>query len=43
MIVDRTLVDKETTVLEIGPGLGALTLPLARAAGRVIAVEKTGE
>ena len=40
MIVDRTFVDKETTVLEIGPGLGALTLPLARAAGRVVAVEK---
>jgi 16S rRNA (adenine1518-N6/adenine1519-N6)-dimethyltransferase len=27
------------TVLEIGPGLGTLTEPLARAAGRVIAVE----
>ena len=27
-------------VLEIGPGLGALTLPLARTVGRVVAVEK---
>ncbi|WP_020589147.1 16S rRNA (adenine(1518)-N(6)/adenine(1519)-N(6))-dimethyltransferase RsmA [Desulfobacter curvatus] len=40
MIVDRTGVDKETTVLEIGPGLGAITLPLARACKRVVAVEK---
>lgn len=40
MIVDRTEVDKETTVLEIGPGLGAITLPLARACKHVVAVEK---
>lgn len=40
MIVDRTGVDKETTVLEIGPGLGAITLPLARASKQVVAVEK---
>ena len=40
MIVDRTGVSAETQVLEIGPGLGALTLPLSRAAGRVTAVEK---
>lgn len=40
MIVDRTAVDKDTTVLEIGPGLGALTLPLARACKQVVAVEK---
>lgn len=31
---------KKDTVLEIGPGNGALTRPLAAAAGRVIAVEK---
>lgn len=40
VIVDRTGVDKETTVLEIGPGLGAITLPLARACKQVVAVEK---
>ena len=40
MIVDRTGIDKETTVLEIGPGLGALTVPLARACRQVTAVEK---
>jgi len=40
MIVDRTCVDKETTVLEIGPGLGAITLPLARACRQLTAVEK---
>ncbi len=31
------------TVLEIGPGLGALTIPLARACARVVAVEKDPE
>lgn len=40
MIVDRTGVNKETTVLEIGPGLGAITLPLAKACKQVVAVEK---
>ncbi|NDY72740.1 ribosomal RNA small subunit methyltransferase A [Desulfobacter hydrogenophilus] len=40
MIVDRTGVDKEMIVLEIGPGLGAITLPLARACKQVVAVEK---
>lgn len=40
MIVDRIGVDKETTVLEIGPGLGAITLPLAKACKQVVAVEK---
>ncbi|MCP3943580.1 MAG: ribosomal RNA small subunit methyltransferase A [Desulfobacteraceae bacterium] len=38
-IVDRTGISGDTIVLEIGPGLGALTIPLARKAGRVIAVE----
>ena len=38
-IVDAAGVTKEDTVLEIGPGLGALTGALCRAAGRVIAVE----
>ena len=38
-IVSESGVTKDTLVLEIGPGTGALTLPLAEAAGRVIAVE----
>jgi len=33
-------ITKTDTVIEIGPGTGALTRPLARAAGRVIAIEK---
>jgi 16S rRNA (adenine1518-N6/adenine1519-N6)-dimethyltransferase len=32
----------DETFLEIGPGAGALTFPLARAAGRVVAVELDG-
>ncbi len=39
-IVARAGVGPENIVLEIGAGLGALTLPAARAAGRVVAVEK---
>ncbi|MCR5594494.1 MAG: 16S rRNA (adenine(1518)-N(6)/adenine(1519)-N(6))-dimethyltransferase RsmA [Lachnospiraceae bacterium] len=38
-IADSSGIDKEDTVLEIGPGLGALTLKLAERAKRVIAVE----
>lgn len=38
-IIDESGVTAETLVLEIGPGTGALTLPLAERAGRVIAVE----
>lgn len=38
-IVNGSAVSKDTLVIEIGPGTGALTLPLAEAAGRVIAVE----
>lgn len=40
MIVDQARITKETVVLEVGPGLGALTVPLARQAARVVAVEK---
>ena len=38
-IVSESGVSKDTFVIEIGPGTGALTLPLAGAAGRVTAVE----
>lgn len=40
MITDAAEIRDTDTVMEIGPGLGALTLPAARKAGRVIAVEK---
>ena len=40
MIVDRTDITSDTTVLEVGPGLGALTVPLAKQARKVTAVEK---
>jgi 16S rRNA (adenine1518-N6/adenine1519-N6)-dimethyltransferase len=43
MIVARSGITPEDTVLEIGPGLGALTVPLARGARRVIAVERDGD
>lgn len=38
-IIEASGVTKDTLVLEIGPGTGALTLPLADRAGRVIAVD----
>ena len=38
-IIDESGVTEDTLVLEIGPGTGALTLPLAERAGRVIAVD----
>lgn len=40
MIVSRAGISASDTVLEIGPGLGALTFQLARFARQVIAVEK---
>ncbi len=40
MIVEKTGVSGDTHVLEIGPGLGALTIPLANKAFQVTAVEK---
>ncbi|MEZ4577889.1 MAG: rRNA adenine N-6-methyltransferase family protein [Desulfobacterales bacterium] len=40
MIVDRSTLTAEDVVLEIGPGLGALTVPAARQAKHVYAVEK---
>jgi len=39
MILERAGIAPEDTVLEIGSGLGALTIPAAARAGRVIAVE----
>lgn len=39
-IVAQAQITLEESVLEIGPGLGALTVPLARAARRVVAIEK---
>lgn len=38
-IVEGSEVDKESLVIEIGPGPGALTCPLAEQAGRVVAIE----
>ena len=38
-IIDESGVTEQSLVLEIGPGTGALTLPLAERAGRVIAVD----
>lgn len=38
-IIDGSGVTQDTLAIEIGPGTGALTLPLAERAGRLIAVE----
>lgn len=40
LIVTRSGIGPEDTVIEIGSGMGALTLPLARKAGKVYAIEK---
>jgi 16S rRNA (adenine1518-N6/adenine1519-N6)-dimethyltransferase len=39
-IVGHAGLKRSDIVLEIGPGLGALTVPMAEAAGQVVAVEK---
>lgn len=39
-IVRLAALTREDTVLEVGPGLGSLTIALAEAAGKVIALEK---
>lgn len=41
-IVEKAGLHRDDVVLEIGPGLGAITVPAAKAAGRVIAVDKDG-
>jgi 16S rRNA (adenine1518-N6/adenine1519-N6)-dimethyltransferase len=38
-IVDAAEIDEGDTVLEVGPGPGTLTVPLAQRAGQVVAVE----
>lgn len=38
-ITEEAGIDKNTGVLEIGPGIGALTVHLAEAAGRVVSLE----
>lgn len=40
MIVNRSGISREDIVLEIGAGFGALTIPVARIAQKVIAVDK---
>jgi 16S rRNA (adenine1518-N6/adenine1519-N6)-dimethyltransferase len=40
MIVNRSEISPEDIVLEVGAGLGALTIPVARIAQKVIAVDK---
>lgn len=40
MIVKRSGVSEADSILEIGPGLGSLTIPLMRAAGKLFAIEK---
>lgn len=40
MIVDKTGITRDSQVLEIGPGLGALTVHIARITKRLTAVEK---
>lgn len=40
MIVEKTKIANADHVMEIGPGLGALTIPLAKKAGYITAVEK---
>lgn len=41
-IVDHACIGSEDVVLEIGPGLGAITIPAAKVARRVVAVDKDG-
>lgn len=38
-IIDASMIDEETLVIEIGPGIGVLTAELANLAGKVVAIE----
>jgi len=40
MLIDRTGISADSRVLEIGPGLGALTIPIAQKTRQVTVVEK---
>ena len=40
MIIEKTGISNDTRVLEIGSGLGSLTIPIARVTSHVTAVEK---
>ena len=40
LIAERAAIGKEDLVVEIGPGLGALTVPMAKKAQRLVAIEK---
>jgi 16S rRNA (adenine1518-N6/adenine1519-N6)-dimethyltransferase len=40
--VNKASIGDDDVVLEIGPGLGAITVPAAKAARRVIAIDKDG-
>jgi len=40
MIVERSGITDQDTVFEIGPGLGSLTIQIARCASKVVAIEK---
>ena len=39
-IIEYAKLTKDDTVLEIGPGIGTLTIELAKKAGKVIAIEQ---
>jgi 16S rRNA (adenine1518-N6/adenine1519-N6)-dimethyltransferase len=43
LIAERAKIEADDLVVEIGPGLGALTVPLANRAARVCAIEKDSQ
>lgn len=38
-VLDKALIDEETAVVEVGPGIGSLTEQIAKRAGKVVAYE----